>query len=313
MASARLDNRSALFRERSTTFFAADGVQLGGTWFLPSESAPVLATIVITCGGGIPARFYHRLARFLASRGAAVLTFDYRGIGASRQGSLRGMRAGVDTWGAADLDAAFMVARHTFPDAPLGAIAHSVGGLLLGAAQDARRLSRIVLLGPHTGYWRDYARRWRLLLYLMWHVLMPVATRIFGYFPGKTLGMGEDLPPQVAMDWANRRQPELVRGGDDARGIAAILEMYREVRAPTLALSASDDAFAPPRAAKRLLALYPNALVTYRLVTPASVSRRRLGHMGYLRQSAGEEIWTMAAAWLLDRHDFSSNPERGLN
>jgi predicted alpha/beta hydrolase len=209
------------------------------------------------------------------------------------------MRAGVDTWGAADLDAAFMNARETFPEAPLDAIAHSVGALLLGAAQDARQLSRIVFLGPHTGYWRDYARRWRLPLYLTWHILMPVATKIFGYFPGKTLGMGEDLPPQVAFDWANRRQPELVRHGDDSRGIAAILGMYREVRAPTLAFSASDDAFAPPKAARRLFALYPNAPVTYRLITPESINRRRLGHLGYLRQSTGQEIWNMTASWFL--------------
>ena len=124
-------NHSALLQERSTTFFTADGVQLAGTWFLPSEGAPVLAAIVITCGGGIPARFYQRLARFLATRGGAVLTFDYRGIGKSRRGSLRGMRAGVDTWGAADLDAAFTIARRTFPHAPVDAIAHSVGALIL--------------------------------------------------------------------------------------------------------------------------------------------------------------------------------------
>ena len=293
------DNRLTLVAESATSFFTADGVELGGTWFLPLQDAPVLAVIVITCGGGIPARFYHRLARFLAARGAAVLTFDYRGIGESRRGSLREMRTGVDTWGAADLGAAFTLARQTYPYAPLGAIAHSVGALLLGAAQDARHLSKIVFLGPHTGYWRDYARRWRVPLYLTWHVLMPAATRIFGYFPGKTLGMGEDLPPQVAMDWASRRQPELVRGGDDRRGIGAILGMYHEVRAPMLALSASDDAFAPPGAAKRLLALYPNAPVTYRLLTPTSVNRRRLGHLGYLRQSGGDEIWTMTSSWLL--------------
>jgi predicted alpha/beta hydrolase len=299
--AAGSDNGPTLTPERTTTFSTADGVQLGGTWFLPLKGTPVLSAIVITCGGGIPARLYHRLARFLASRGAAVLTFDYRGIGESRQGSLRGMRTGVETWGVADLDAAFTIARQTYPDAPLGAIAHSVGALLVGAAQDARRLSKIVFLGPHTGYWRDYARRWRLPLYLTWHVLMPAATRVFGYFPGKTLGMGEDLPPQVAMDWANRRQPELVREGEDRRGIAAILGMYHQVRAPTLALSASDDAFAPPSAAKRLLALYPNVPVTYQLVTPASVNRRRLGHLGYLRPSAGDEIWTMTSSWLLTR------------
>ena len=59
--------------------------------------------IVIVCGAGIPARVYHRLACYLAERGAAVLTFDYRGIGASRGGSLRRMTSGMDDWAARDI------------------------------------------------------------------------------------------------------------------------------------------------------------------------------------------------------------------
>jgi len=281
------------------TFSARDGIELHGTWFLPLVQGGLPASvIVIGCGGGVPAKFYHGLARYLSNCNAAVLTFDYRGIGESRQGTLKGMVSGVDVWGAADLDGALRFAHDTFPDLPLDAIAHSVGALLLGAAQESRRLSKIVFLGPHTGFWRDYRRRWRLPLYVTWHVLMPAATKIFGYFPGKALGLGEDLPPQVAMDWANRRQPDLVRDRNDSRGLLALLEKYRDLDTPTLALSASDDAFAPPVAAKRLLSLYPNLKATSRVVTPASVKSRRLGHFGYLRRPASELIWAMIAEWL---------------
>jgi predicted alpha/beta hydrolase len=286
--------------QRAVMFNASDGVQLHGMWFLPSaDLGPPRAAIVISCGGGVPARVYRGLAQHLATCNAAVLTFDYRGIGASRQGSLRGMSSGVETWGTSDLDAALTLARNTFPNAPLEAIAHSVGALLLGAARESRRLSRIVFLGPHTGFWRDYARRWRLPLYLTWHVLMPVATKIFGYFPGKALRLGEDLPPQVAMDWANRRQPELMRGPSESQRLFAVLERYAEVRAPTLVLSASDDAFAPPLAAKRLLALYPNARVTLEVLTPASFNCRRLGHFGYFHPPARQHVWQLVAEWLL--------------
>ena len=54
MADAGSDDRSAGVRERNTTFCAADGVLLGGTWFLPPEGVPVIAAIVITCGGRNP-------------------------------------------------------------------------------------------------------------------------------------------------------------------------------------------------------------------------------------------------------------------
>jgi predicted alpha/beta hydrolase len=75
--------------------------------------------------------------------------------------------------------------------------------------------------------------------------------------------------------------------------------MYGDVRAATLALSASDDAVAAPGAPKRLLGLYPNAPMTYRLITRASDTRRHLATLACVRQSAGDEIWTMTSSWLL--------------
>ena len=166
----------------------ADGVALQGQWLLPSEAGPSESVVVVVASGaGIPARYYHRLATYLADRGAAVLTFDYRGIGASREGSLRASTAGMDDWAERDFGAALAEARETYPDFALTVVAHSVGTLFVGAAPDAARVSRLVLLGPHTGYWRDYLRRWRWLLRFVWHVLMPATTKLVGYFPGRAL------------------------------------------------------------------------------------------------------------------------------
>src|SRR5206468_10983579 len=75
--------------ERAAKFSASDGTALAGTWFEPARPRIASTVVVIVCGAGIPARFYHHFARFLCERGAAVLTFDYRGIGAARQGNLR--------------------------------------------------------------------------------------------------------------------------------------------------------------------------------------------------------------------------------
>jgi predicted alpha/beta hydrolase len=291
-------------RERPVRFVTADRIHLSGTWFTLAKplNAPT-TVVVITCGAGIPAKFYRRFARYLAERGAAVLTFDYRGIGASREGSLRNLKAGMDDWAVKDLGAALAEARTTYPQLPLSAVAHSVGTLYVGATPDASRLSRLVFLGPHTGYWRDYGPRWRWLMRVVWHGFMPAVTKRVGYFPGRRLRLGEDLPSQVAFDWAGRRQPEVAGTPDSARRFGPALSRYGAVRADTLALSISDDAFAPPAAGRRLLSMYPNLRTVHETITPASLGCRRLGHLGFLRRPAGEFFWRRAAAWLIPRDD----------
>jgi len=279
---------------------AADGVELAGTWFLP-PSAPKnpVAAVVIVGGGGIPARRYHRFARFLAMKGFGVLTFDYRGIGKSRNGSLRGFVAGTEHWGFLDFGAALAAARAAFPAQSLQVVAHSIGGLLVGAAPDAPRLTRMVFFGPHTGYCGDYRLRWRWLLFGVWHVIMPAVTRIVGYFPGRALRLGEDLPRQFALDWSSRRQPSFVAKPADRSRFASILGRYNRVRAETLVLSVTDDAFAPPRAGKRLLESYPSVTATHEIISPRTLGARRLGHFIFLQRNNSALIWERAAAWLL--------------
>jgi predicted alpha/beta hydrolase len=299
--SAMPDSDSApTVRERSVSFTTDDGVSLAGTWFEPTPGPPA-TVVVVACGAGIPARFYRRLARFLAEHRAAVLTFDYRGVAASRAGSLRRTTTGMDDWAVRDLGAAFALATAAHPGVPLSVVAHSVGTMLVGAATGASRVSRAVFLGPHTGYWGDYRARWRVPLFVVWHAFMPAVTRAVGYFPGRALRLGEDLPRQVAYDWARRRRPALIRSPRDERRFGPFVARYAAFRGATLSISISDDAFAPPPAALRLLAMYPNLAATREAVTPASLGVKRLGHFGFLRRPAGEHSWKRAADWLIPR------------
>jgi predicted alpha/beta hydrolase len=242
---------------------------------------------------------YHLLASKLAERGIAVFTFDYRGIGGSRHGRLRGFAAGMEHWGRDDFGAALALAAREFPDLAVDVIGHSIGNLMVGAAPLASRMGRIVMLAPHTGYWRDYGPKWRWALYLTWHVLMPTVTKIVGYFPGRALGLGEDLPRSFALDWARRRQPPLMVTARDRYRFQVILEGYGKLHCPTLALSVTDDTFAPPAAAKRLLAVYPNLAVTQETISPSDLAQEQLGHFAFLRRPVGPWFWNRISAWLL--------------
>src|SRR4051812_38753936 len=108
--------------EHPASFHATDGVKLAGTWFEPVPPDQSSVAILIVCGAGIPARFYEHFARFLAARGATVLAFDYRGIGASRAGNLRKLASGMEDWAMLDITAAFAELRRRHPDLPLGAV-----------------------------------------------------------------------------------------------------------------------------------------------------------------------------------------------
>ena len=283
--------------EAPITLRTDDDASLAGTWFGSTQPAGVV--VVMVPGAGIPARFYHGLARHIASEGAAVLAFDYRGIGASRHGSIRRLRAGMDDWAKHDIAAALREARARYPNAKLGVVAHSVGTLLVGGAPGADEISRAVFLGPHTGYWRDYGRKWRVPLFAMWHVALPVITRTIGFFPGRALRLGEDLPRQAALDWAERRSPHLVRTADHARRFGPSIPRYAEFRARTLAISLVDDAFAPPGAARQLLQMYPAIRAVQQVASPRDFDARRLGHLGFLRRRVRAVLWPRISQWLL--------------
>src|SRR5690349_15840372 len=67
---------------------AADGYKLGATLFLPRAAKS--HAVLINSATAVPRKIYRGFAGYLARRGCAVLTYDYRGIGDSRQKAVEG-------------------------------------------------------------------------------------------------------------------------------------------------------------------------------------------------------------------------------
>src|ERR1700709_998747 len=89
------------------TFPATDGYLLGATLFLPRGAKR--HAVLINSAAAVPRRIYRGFAGYLARRGCAVLTYDYRGTGGSRQKamvgynqptSLGGFKASMSDWAA---------------------------------------------------------------------------------------------------------------------------------------------------------------------------------------------------------------------
>jgi predicted alpha/beta hydrolase len=80
---------------------AVDGYDLAATVFQPGDGAR--DWVIVSGAFAVAARFYSRYATVLAEAGFGAVTYDYRGIGASRPASLRGFPATITDWAVLDM------------------------------------------------------------------------------------------------------------------------------------------------------------------------------------------------------------------
>lgn len=281
----------------TVTIACRDGYSLGADLWSPAGHDP-LGVVIVNAATGVCARYYHPYARFLADQGFAVVTYDYRGIGASRPPSLRHSAIRWRDWGELDFDAVVRWARAFGPGVPLMVVGHSIGGFLPGYAAAATSIDRVLTVGAQYAYWRDYAasRRWRLLL--KWHLAMPAITAAVGYFPGRRLGWLEDLPPRVVGEWSLRG----ARFEDSypRHERQAIVERFAAVRAPILAVGVSDDEFATLPALLRGLAYYARSERSVVVLKPGDLGFEAVGHFGLFHARHREGFWPATCRWLRD-------------
>ena len=279
------------------TLVTEDAYPLAAHWWGQDGLSPAATrgVVVINPATAVKASYYHRYARFLAAHGYRVLSYDYRGIGASRQGSLRDWRhiTKMD-WGRFDCEAALATAVRQYPDLPLHVVAHSIGGMTVGLAPSNHHVLRCLSVGAQFAYWPDYASTSRLSMWFRWHVTMPVLTRLLGYFPAKVMGWHEDLPAGAAYEWAFRGKrlcvPDSVAPD--------VLSNFKAMSGDILAIDISDDAFGTPQAVNRLLAYFENARRHRLSITPASVGKTSIGHFAYFNEKFRDTLWQDSLHWL---------------
>lgn len=279
---------------------ARDGVELSAVFHPSARTRSPRQVAVIHGGAGIAAARYRHFAEFLAESGIPVLTYDYRGIGSSRPARLRGYAATTADWVEFDAAAAIEWIGDRFPDEERIGISHSIGALALAGAPNAGRQDRLVFIAPHTAYYGDYQAAYRLPMALFWHGFMPTLTRLVGYFPASRLGLGEDLPAQIALEWSARRSPGLrpLPGDPRASRLAPLFDRAEKLERPALALMMSDDAFATARGASRLLAHFPRLAARTVVLTPLEANVPRLGHFGFFTREPGVSLWPRLLALL---------------
>jgi predicted alpha/beta hydrolase len=247
--------------------------------------------VLVNAATGVPRQFYKYFATYLRDHGWTTITWDYRGIGESAPPSLRGFDARMRDWALIDMSSVIDWLSSEFGPRRLFSVGYSFGGQGIGLIETPQRITAMVGVSAQSGYWgvQGGAEKYRARFAVTF--LIPVLTRLFGYFPWSTFAAGEDLPRGVALEWARwcRNRDYLL--GDETLP----LERYQAFDAPVLAFSIEDDDWGTPRAVDDMMRAYAN--VARRHLVPADYGLDKLGHMGFFRKGS-EAIWDEVIAWL---------------
>lgn len=286
-------------RQQAAALRCSDGRLLAATWFEPPLGEAIAAVAVIGAATAVPAGYYRHFAEWLARRGYAVLTFDYRGIAASGAALRPGEDVRLRDWARFDMGAALHAAdrRRRLEQHRQGRelgllwVGHSLGGnavgLVPGFEDQVDAVLGVAAQVAYLGHWSGWARA---QAWVFFHVMLPLLVRVVGYAPGWVLGpRAQNLPPGAALEWAAwGRTPGFLFGDASLDRERA----YHRFNGPVHLWSIADDhLFGPAAAVDALAQEFRAAQVERRAVAPGDLDVARIEHFGPFRRELGARLW----------------------
>lgn len=255
------------------------------------KQAPVL---IIMPAMGVSANFYEPFAYMLVKNGLNVVTSDLRGHGESSIRPGRSVDFGYREMVLYDWPCVMAQVKMLFPHSPKIILGHSLGGQLstLYIAQNSSSVDGFIMVAAPSLYYKDWHFPRSIALLFSTQIFKWIA-RIFGYFPGRKIGIGGTEAMQLVKDWAR----VVLKGSYDMIDQSINYQSdLRMIRIPVLAISFSDDGFAPKRAVDRLCQKMPNICLARWHLAPEDIGCNKLGHFWWMNQR--EPLADRVSRWL---------------
>lgn len=201
-------------------------------------------------------------------------------------------------WGEKDMAGVINWISENYPGAAIFAVGHSVAGQVMGLAENNSRVSAMLLVASQSGYWRLWPWHQKYAMCFFWYVIVPFLSIFWSYFPAKVLGMGENLPAGVALEWASwGRDPKYILGDNRL----TTKENFKLFKAPIRFYCVAHDVFGPEKAIDELMSFYENASSTKILLNKEKVKASRFGHFDFFREKFKATLWQESADWFKEK------------
>jgi predicted alpha/beta hydrolase len=274
-----------------------DNYQLSARFYPAQSETKQPYPILISPATGITKNFYHSFVQWLSEQGYDVLSFDFRGIGDSLHGALKDSTASIVQWGQLDIPSAIDALLERTKAEKVIILGHSAGGQLLGIVPNHEKVAKVVAVSGSTGHVKGLKGKTKLLAPVMFKGIFPLARYTIGYGPTNAIGMGENLPKDVAKQWAQfcGKPGYVINAIGDT--VNASDDFHKEITQPITVLWSSDDEIATEANVKDLLRLYPNAQTSMIELNPKAYNHKNIGHMLMFKRSH-QNLWSVIESQL---------------
>jgi len=276
---------------QAITLKTKDNLSIQGYWFTPQDltEEPIKGQIIIASAMGVAQSYYQSIANWLTEQGYCVLTFDCSGMGESKAKHLKEYQCNILDWATDDYSTALQFVLDTNSTSPIYWLGHSLGGQVFPLVNNIERVKKVITVSSGTGYWKHNAPELRNKAPLFWYLVMPIATSLFGYFPGKRLGIIGDLPKQVMFQW--RRwclHPEYCVGVESEN----VKAKFQQIEVPLHSIYFTDDEMLSLTNMRDLHVLFGNKNKELKEVHPTEVGEERIGHLGFFSEKFKHNLWS---------------------
>ncbi len=251
------------------------------------STTPSNRLVIIAPATGVKQTYYKNFATHLSETGINVITFDYAGIGQSKNESLKKFDTSAFNWGNNDLEQVLIYAQNNFPDSKTTLIGHSIGGQIIGLSPSSAKVDKILLVAAQSGYWKFWKGKEKYKMWANWNLLFPTLTNLFGYMPSGKISAMEDLPKSVAQQWRKWCiSPNYLFDDVQPQYLG-----FDKITCTIKSFSAEDDDFAPKEAVDWLALKYAKADVERVHFLPKALNVEKIGHFGFFQSRFRNTIW----------------------
>ncbi|MCW4450688.1 alpha/beta hydrolase [Kaistella sp. BT6-1-3] len=242
---------------------------------------PKRKLLVINSATGVRQQVYFSFAKYLATQGFTVITYDYRGIGESKPRKMKGFEASMRIWGTRDFKTITGFIKENYPDYTKFCLGHSVGALILGMNEDSVIFKKFIFVSTQDAYIGHLSWRVAVTAALGFGIAVPVTVILKGYFPAHRFGLGESLPKGSAYDWRTL----ILNKKSTGRLYEKIEKDYsKDLNQEAFIIHAEDDSWVTMKGMESLMNnSYPNMKKTYREIKVSESPKKQVGHINFFR------------------------------